>query len=67
MATEQEMKDAKIPLEWRDNCAHLLIPLNKCRVENYYLPWKCVHERHHYEECQYKSYIQRARQQAKKE
>ena len=24
------MKDAKLPLGFRDNCAHLLIPLNQC-------------------------------------
>jgi len=35
------MSAAKLPLQYRDSCAHLLIPLNKCRVESYYLPWKC--------------------------
>lgn len=40
-ATRQEMSDAKLPLAYRDSCAHLLIPLNKCRPANWYLPWKC--------------------------
>ena len=31
IATEQEMKDARIPIAWRDYCAHILIKLNKCR------------------------------------
>jgi hypothetical protein len=35
------MSAAKLPLPYRDSCAHLLIPLNRCRVEEYYLPWKC--------------------------
>jgi hypothetical protein len=35
------MSDAKLPLAYRDSCAHLLIPLNRCRREEYYLPWKC--------------------------
>jgi NADH dehydrogenase (ubiquinone) 1 beta subcomplex subunit 7 len=35
------MSDAKLPLAYRDSCAHLLIPLNKCRPANWYLPWKC--------------------------
>lgn len=35
------MSDAKLPLAYRDSCAHLLIPLNKCRVKEWYLPWKC--------------------------
>ncbi|KAL1844192.1 hypothetical protein VTJ49DRAFT_3848 [Mycothermus thermophilus] len=35
------MRDAKVPLAYRDSCADLLIPLNRCRFETYYLPWKC--------------------------
>ncbi|KAI7247642.1 hypothetical protein KC352_g13699, partial [Hortaea werneckii] len=38
-ATRAEMSAAKLPLAYRDQCAHLLIPLNKCRYDNYYLPW----------------------------
>lgn len=40
-ATREEMSAARVPLAYRDSCAHLLIPLNKCRYEEYYLPWKC--------------------------
>lgn len=40
-ATREEMRDAKLPLAYRDSCANLLIPLNRCRFETYYLPWKC--------------------------
>ena len=40
-ATREEMSAAKLPLAYRDSCAHLLIPLNRCRFEEYYLPWKC--------------------------
>ena len=50
----EEMEKNQIPLGLRDYCAHLLIPLNKCRHQNFYLPWKCGHERHEYEVCQYK-------------
>ena len=53
IATEQQMKDARIPIAWRDYCAHILIKLNKCRNENFYLPNKCVELRHAYEKCQY--------------
>lgn len=35
------MSAARLPLAYRDSCAHLLIPLNRCRYEEYYLPWKC--------------------------
>lgn len=40
-ATREEMSAARLPLAYRDSCAHLLIPLNRCRFEEYYLPWKC--------------------------
>lgn len=40
-ATREEMSAAKLPLAYRDGCANLLIPLNRCRVDTYYLPWKC--------------------------
>ncbi|WEW59128.1 hypothetical protein PRK78_004597 [Emydomyces testavorans] len=40
-ATREEMSNARLPLAYRDSCAHLLIPLNRCRVQEYYLPWKC--------------------------
>lgn len=35
------MSAARLPIAYRDSCAHLLIPLNRCRFEEYYLPWKC--------------------------
>ncbi|CBI16848.3 unnamed protein product, partial [Vitis vinifera] len=39
IATQEEMVEAKVPLGYRDQCAHLLIPLNKCRHAEFYLPW----------------------------
>ncbi|KAJ4396154.1 hypothetical protein N0V93_000372 [Gnomoniopsis smithogilvyi] len=58
-ATREEMRDAKLPLAYRDSCANLLIPLNNCRFETYYLPWKCEQERHTYEKCQYVEFKKR--------
>ena len=51
--TAEEMAEAKVPLNLRDYCAHLFIPLMKCRKDNYYLPWKCKKEKHTWEECQF--------------
>ena len=48
-ASRKEIVDARIPPNFRDNCVDLLLPLNQCRFENFYLPWKCEHERHVYE------------------
>ncbi|KAJ8605360.1 hypothetical protein CTAYLR_002349 [Chrysophaeum taylorii] len=60
-ATPEEMAEAKIPIALRDACAHLLIPLNKCRRKNYYVPWECSHERHEYEKCQYVEWLKRSK------
>ena len=60
-ATQAQLKDAKVDLAYRDFCAHLLIPLNECRTANYFLPWRCEHDRHVYEKCQYKECVARAR------
>ncbi|PSR97688.1 NADH-ubiquinone oxidoreductase B18 subunit-domain-containing protein [Coniella lustricola] len=59
-ATREEMREAKLPLAYRDNCANLLIPLNRCRVDTYYMPWSCEQERHSYEKCQYIEFKKRA-------
>ncbi|CEG36127.1 nadh dehydrogenase 1 beta subcomplex 7 [Plasmopara halstedii] len=56
MPTRQEMVDAKLPLNYRDTCAGLLIPLNKCRRSTLFLPWKCQDLRHAYEKCQYEEW-----------
>lgn len=53
-ATQEQLREAKVDLAYRDFCAHLLIPLNDCRKTNYFLPWRCGDERHVYEKCQYK-------------
>ncbi|KAK3442479.1 NADH dehydrogenase [ubiquinone] 1 beta subcomplex subunit 7 [Eucalyptus grandis] len=59
IATQEEMVEARVPLAYRDQCAHLLIPLNKCRQAEYYLPWKCEGERHSYEKCEYELVMER--------
>lgn len=59
IATREEMRDAKLDIGYRDFCAHLLIPLNECRRKSFFLPWKCEHERHVYEKCQYKECVER--------
>ncbi|KAG9232834.1 NADH-ubiquinone oxidoreductase-like protein B18 subunit [Amylocarpus encephaloides] len=60
-ATREAMSEAKLPIQYRDSCANLLIPLNRCRFETFYLPWKCETERHSYEKCQYLEFKQRVK------
>ena len=50
------MEDARLDLGYRDHCAHLLIPLNECRLRTSYMPWQCQDLRHAYEKCQYDEY-----------
>ncbi|CAK9163706.1 unnamed protein product [Ilex paraguariensis] len=65
IATQAEMVEAKVPIPYRDQCAHLLIPLNKCRQAEFYLPWKCENERHSYEKCEYELVMERMLQMQK--
>ncbi|CCU76405.1 NADH-ubiquinone oxidoreductase B18 [Blumeria hordei DH14] len=58
-ASREEMSQARLPIQYRDGCAGLLIPLNRCRFKEYYLPWKCENERHSYEKCQYDEFLMR--------
>ena len=59
IATQAEMEKHRVPLAYRDYCAHLLIKLNECRLDTFYMPWKCKHERHSYEKCEYDEYAER--------
>eukprot|EP00127_Corallochytrium_limacisporum_P000111 Clim_evm18s4 gene=Clim_evmTU18s4 len=59
IATEEEMANAKIPLAFRDVCAHILIPLNECRIKNNYSMNACHHLKHDYEICRYKDFMYR--------
>ena len=36
-ASQEEMAKAQLPIGWRDNCAGLLIPLNRVYRALYYL------------------------------
>ncbi|PKA48120.1 NADH dehydrogenase [ubiquinone] 1 beta subcomplex subunit 7 [Apostasia shenzhenica] len=65
IATQEEMVEARVPIPYRDECAHLLIPLNKCREKEFYLPWKCEVERHSYEKCEYELVMERMLQMQK--
>ncbi|KAF0978964.1 hypothetical protein FDP41_002034 [Naegleria fowleri] len=57
LVSEDEMDKHEVPLYLRDACVHRVIPLNQCRHENFYNPFKCNEERVRYERCQYKRYL----------
>jgi NADH dehydrogenase (ubiquinone) 1 beta subcomplex subunit 7 len=50
----EEMKAARIHPRMRTWCAHHIPALQTCRYNNYWLPWKCEHEREMYEKCRFK-------------
>ncbi|KAI8614697.1 NADH-ubiquinone oxidoreductase B18 subunit-domain-containing protein [Chytriomyces sp. MP71] len=57
--SQQELQKERIPLAFRDYCAHLLPDLNKCRRANWYMPWHCEEERVAWNKCQYDDYQRR--------
>ncbi|EIM23014.1 hypothetical protein E3Q22_00606 [Wallemia mellicola] len=59
VASKEECMKNRVPLNWRDQCSGLLIPLNVCRHKNLYAPWACTDERHGYEKCQYDDMMRR--------
>ncbi|CAH1156012.1 unnamed protein product [Phaedon cochleariae] len=62
IATEAEMKSAKLPLEDRDYCAHLLLNFMACRKDNFPFVVKCGHEKHAYLNCKYEDYLIRMKE-----
>ncbi|KAJ3655678.1 hypothetical protein Zmor_014799 [Zophobas morio] len=62
VATEEQMRSAKIPPSERDYCAHHLLKFMACRKENW--PWvvNCEHEKHVYATCKYDDYVIRMKE-----
>jgi len=55
----EELRKENVAQAYRDFCAHLLVPLNRCRYDNLFLPSRCQHEKHLYEQCVYEDYLLR--------
>ena len=52
IATNKEMEDAMIPVEYRDYCAHHFIKWQQC-LRNKFIHTKCHHQEVKWEECEY--------------
>ena len=61
------LKKEQVPIAYRDKCAHLLVPLNRCRRETWFSPNQCGTQRHLYEECQYIAWEHRCEAKQKME
>jgi NADH dehydrogenase (ubiquinone) 1 beta subcomplex subunit 7 len=53
IATEEEMQSAKLALEDRDYCAHMLLKYRSCRADKAPWLWRCAHEKHQFLQCEY--------------
>lgn len=62
IATTEELSSAKIPVEFRDFCAHLLIDYQVCRYKNFPLVYRCSHQKHAYMICEQEDYLMRMKE-----
>lgn len=53
IATEEDMRKARIDPKDRGYCAHKLIDYKQCRQEVWPFTYKCAHEKHAYLTCQF--------------
>ncbi len=51
LASDAECQANQIAPRERDVCAHLLIEMRRCMRREFYVSWRCVHEKHLYEAC----------------
>lgn len=52
VATPEEMESAKVPLHFRDYCAHTYIGLEKCKKDKFPFVYRCHPEKHEHDHCQ---------------
>uniref|UniRef100_U5ESL6 NADH dehydrogenase [ubiquinone] 1 beta subcomplex subunit 7 n=1 Tax=Corethrella appendiculata TaxID=1370023 RepID=U5ESL6_9DIPT len=62
IATEDEMESAKLPLQDRDYCAHLLLNYRSCCKDVWPWAFRCAHVKHEYLHCEYEDYILRLKE-----
>jgi len=61
--TEEEMDAAHLDANQRDYCAHKLIPLLKCKRDEFpFIQWKCGELKAAYDHCQHDDYIMRMKE-----
>ncbi|XP_075991232.1 NADH dehydrogenase [ubiquinone] 1 beta subcomplex subunit 7-like [Anticarsia gemmatalis] len=61
-ACQEDLMSAKIPIQFRDYCAHYLLDYQICRYK--YMPFvvRCAHEKHAYLECEHQDYLLRMKE-----
>ncbi|XP_060083244.1 NADH dehydrogenase [ubiquinone] 1 beta subcomplex subunit 7-like [Ylistrum balloti] len=60
--TYEEMVAYKIPEEFRDYCAHHYAELQKCFRKHMPFGYRCSHEKHHWDDCQFDEFVIRMKE-----
>lgn len=62
LVCEDHLISARIPPQFRDYCAHLLLDYQVCRHKHMPLLYRCAHEKHVYLNCEHEDYILRMKE-----
>lgn len=62
IACEDDLKSARVPPQFRDYCAHLLMNYLVCRYKNMPFLYRCHHEKHAYLNCEHEDYVIRMKE-----
>ncbi|XP_032801848.1 NADH dehydrogenase [ubiquinone] 1 beta subcomplex subunit 7 [Petromyzon marinus] len=62
VATAEQMRDAQVPVDLRDYCAHHMIMWLKCKRDNFPDIFACGHQKHAWEKCQHDDYVMRMKE-----
>ncbi|XP_033738399.1 NADH dehydrogenase [ubiquinone] 1 beta subcomplex subunit 7-like [Pecten maximus] len=57
-----EMVAHKVPEEYRDYCAHYYVDMARCYRKVLPFNYRCSHEKHHWDQCQYEEMISRMKE-----
>jgi len=60
--TPAEMRNARVPLEYRDYCVDHYINWVKCKKDFFPTTWKCAEDYHHWNNCIYHEKMDRYRE-----
>ncbi|CAG4929511.1 unnamed protein product [Parnassius apollo] len=62
VACEEHLVSARIPVKYRDYCAHLLLDYQVCRYKKMPFVHLCHHEKHAYLNCEQADYVLRMKE-----
>ncbi|XP_043596557.1 NADH dehydrogenase [ubiquinone] 1 beta subcomplex subunit 7 [Bombus pyrosoma] len=60
--SEEDLIAAKVPVEYRDYCAHIFLEYKRCFIKKFPFVILCAEEAHKYKECEYDDDVLRAKE-----